>query len=136
MIFSVRRLPVKLNIRHLLPMLTVLVALAGCVATSPVSAVITPTEGKNPVFDFARYPDAVWDRHLDLTRKASSSCGLGSTGRGDYLSCLMPTLDAFVRHENNTALSDLHRHMPLRYRYERSRNLRPLALLAAPFPNN
>ena len=123
------------NVSRLLPILMVLAALAGCVATPPVSGVITPTDGKNPVFDFVRYPDAVWDRHMDLTRRASSSCGLGSTGRGDYLSCLLPTLDGYVLHEANPALSDLHRHLPLRYRYERSRNERPLALLTAPFPN-
>ena len=126
----------KPTVRRLLPLCVALAALAGCVASAPVSSVITPTEGKNPVFDFARYPEAVWDRHLDLTRRASSSCGLGSTGRGDYLSCLLPTLDAFVRHENNPAISDLHRHLPLRYRYERSRNLRPLALLTEPFPKD
>ena len=134
-VMATRRVPVEPNVHRLLPRLMVLLALAGCVAPSPVAGTITPTDGKNPVYDFARYPDAVWDRHLDLTRRASSSCGLGSTGRGDYLSCLLPTLDSYVQHEANPALSDLHRHLPLRYRYERSRNQRPLALLAEPFPN-
>jgi len=134
-VMEARRLPVESTIRRLLPVLMLLAALAGCGAASPVSGIITPTDGKNPVFDFARYPDAVWDRHLDLTRRASSTCGLGSTGRGDYLSCVLPTLDAYVQHEANPALSGLHRHLPLRYRYERSRNDRPLALLAEPFPN-
>ena len=123
------------NFRRFVPVLMVLAALAGCAAASPVSGNISPTDGKNPVFDLARYPDAVWDRHLDLTRRAASSCGLGSSGWNQYLSCLMPTLDGYVQHEANPALSDLHRHLPLHYRYERSRNDRPLALLAAPFPH-
>jgi hypothetical protein len=108
----------------------------GACAASPVPTAVTPTPGKNPVYDFARYPDRVWDRHQTLTRQAASSCGASSFTRGGYIGCIYSTLDNYVRVESNPALSDLHVHLPLYYRYNPDRNQRPTALLPNPYPTS
>ena len=118
-----------------LAVVTVLAALvSGCAAPPLPTEVLPPTPGKSAVFDFKRYPDRIWDRHLTLTRQAASSCGVAAVSRGGYVACLYSTLDGYVAAAQNPALSDLHVHLPLTYRYNPNRNQRPTGLLASPFP--
>lgn len=123
----------------------VLLALAACtpqeaqqgipdsIRAPALSTSVTPTEGRAPVYDFARYPDDVWRYHLTLTRKAASSCGYQPITYPGYQGCIFSTLDGYVRAEENPALTDLHEHLPLNFRYRPDRPDRPIALLPQPF---
>ena len=97
-------------------------------------AAATQTEPPPPMgpFDFKHFSDQTWDLHLKLARKAAARCAPASFVLPQAGGCMRYELDYLVREANDPMLSQLHRYLPLFYRYDVNRADRPVHLLEKP----